>query len=900
MTYMPFAKRNFHLYLLKGLIFTVTFYLCLLHISRSPKNSVTDVVDSDLALSRQELKRLKGKPFDVQAFKLNVDFSSEEEGAKIVAQSKSLLHVKSIQNNDRNSYLLAPCQKTDWFILSLPESIFVKHIAFISYEYYASTYKTIRISASSFYPTDKWNTLAEVETERGQSEIFDISSACDGDGNLDCWAKYIKVELLDFHNFEENYYCSLTSMKVYGSTAVDVLESEISGDNNSFVKDASTLGKVNSELEYITPATDRGMNNITILPKPPDINVDGKYIYNAVKSGEFSSAAINGSSSVAYTDKLYQKTLLQFMTKLASKSYEKGIHRNKYYQLLRFLKKNQCKERSLISVMNANDHIWDHVPISNKHCWRMVLRVKLPECHTWFERLLYYMIKKGFIYSRYNSTHEYFVNHPLLVCERRYGFLGKYSCYSNFYQTSFVTLKSNRKQEGFMPIVHPVLPYRSFYFFFIDGVSRKAVPTSTKVISDAFIVHQFVSGKRLILSDDYVEILEISNRSCTLLMKSALSKNSNRKNILIDMLLKSYANKAKGNNLQVTKDLKFIKFLLSYGVDDVNMFQHDETFPVRTNKRGRAPTGTASHNTEKPFVNVYGTLPRREELANPFKRTQGHKHVLLQLSERVKSLEIFSGQLKMKSQQMNEALDSCLDHLHRFKEINVMPASILRMSKWGDAVQDYTDLVFKSWNMRKIRIIFLHRVPQPFISNHNCIETPISHRFSSCVFFLKGGKGFANGIQKNTCPINKVHLGQVKSGCNSLVMLIHLSIYMRTLKAWKMIDCCRRFGCHCTNCSFYEAPILIWTPHFSNFASNVWSFSFKGKISYFVKICSQYVLGPSFLALRAFMLSVFNIYTISLCFFISQVFWFYRDRANRALIYDIYEKTHRCQRSKTF
>ncbi|GIX64233.1 SUN domain-containing protein 2 [Babesia caballi] len=332
---MLLSPRRRHRYLVQVIFFVLTLFYCLRQISHNRKGAIKDVRDGNESLGQWHKKKLKGKPFDLQVFKLKVDFSSEDAGAKIVAQSKALSQLKNIQNNDRNTYLLAPCQKTDWFILSFPESISVKHVAFVSHEYYASTYKIIRISTSMVYPSEEWHMLAELETERGQSEVFDISPLCGSGDNSGCWAKYLKVELLDFHNFEENYYCSLTSMNVYGSTAVDVLESEITNDTNSQDKGVQLLEdlRLNSELGLSIPEVDITEDTYADAPRE---SARGN-MSPTTEREVLERVLVCRPAYLGAMDSDTRESLFRFMTHLAVKSDSSGINLRLYPRLVRKL-----------------------------------------------------------------------------------------------------------------------------------------------------------------------------------------------------------------------------------------------------------------------------------------------------------------------------------------------------------------------------------------------------------------------------------------------------------------------------------------------------------------------------------------------------------------------------------
>lgn len=138
------GKLQYHvqLYVLRAVLLFSIFYICLLNIIHIPRKHQRQNQHKSFPYSPKK-DRITGKPYNAKTYSLKVDFASDESGAKIVAHSRSLGHVSSIQQKDRNTYMLSPCKDDDWFILSFPESIFIEKIALLSFEYYASTYKYV-------------------------------------------------------------------------------------------------------------------------------------------------------------------------------------------------------------------------------------------------------------------------------------------------------------------------------------------------------------------------------------------------------------------------------------------------------------------------------------------------------------------------------------------------------------------------------------------------------------------------------------------------------------------------------------------------------------------------------------------------------------------------------------
>ncbi|CBZ54877.1 hypothetical protein NCLIV_053020 [Neospora caninum Liverpool] len=179
---------------------------------------------------------LRGRAYEAEAQKLKFDFASVDAGARIVASSRGVTNIKSVQRNDLDSYMLVPCQlQPKFFVISFTEPIHVEQVAVASMEIYASAFRHIQLLGSDVYPTKQWRLLANLETNpREAQEIFDVKRECAAlHGGQACWAKYLKVRLLSYHVVEaQYYYCSLTSFHVFGSTGFQMLESHIHNEGS--------------------------------------------------------------------------------------------------------------------------------------------------------------------------------------------------------------------------------------------------------------------------------------------------------------------------------------------------------------------------------------------------------------------------------------------------------------------------------------------------------------------------------------------------------------------------------------------------------------------------------------------------------------------------------------------
>ncbi|GFE55675.1 Sad1 UNC family protein, putative [Babesia ovis] len=881
-------KKHRSRYIIQAIFCILTLYGCLRHIFNNPESSSPSYT-YDGSPKKYKTKRLQGMPFDLQAFKLKVDFLSEDAGGKIVAHSKDLSHMKSIQNNDPNSYLLAPCQKTDWFIISFPERISVKHIAFVSYEYYASTYKTIRISRSLVYPTETWHTLAEVEMEVSQSEVFDVSALCDKGKNVGCWAKYLKVELLDFHNFEDNYYCSLTSMKVYGSTAVDVLESEITDAPN-------TQDTRDSLLEDLQLETEIGLPAINIGTRSRDYTVErhglARICHDCIVYGNTTKPfGRNCPTSIFIRQRTVYKAFFQFMASLAKRKDTYGINRRLYMRMTRFIDKKECGVHGLMSSLNEKRIRTTCNPISYIRCWNMLFRVQLPLNHKWFEKVIYRMIKQGWINVNVPWTFRGILNTPILVCTRRYGFLGRFICFYHFTYKSF-TLLSTQKIVGFIPTRVPDLSFKCLYVFFSDQTIKKFAPVSRKAVTEAFNGNTFVKGTRFIIPDGSISSIIISRNLCALTINAHMFQNADKMKYVMDLVLKSYVAYKDNIVSRVTKDLGLVRRIADSLNNDMSS-QNISLSTLGSNDRISGPGGY-KHDRWESMTNSARAIS--DDLPDAFTRSEGHEHVLLQLSQRVKALEMVANKLSKKAKQLDANTAAFLEHLNYLSnKMQSKKCQVSNINYYGKHFAREMDIILKTLGVKRFHVVYLHELQKlPFASSSGSVDKVLVGPFSTCTIFIKNGAPLSRDIHQHSCNIDLMMPNQRKGICRMVMPIMHMSRFMHILKRLKLMDCCRRYGCSCLYTGSSDTSFLVWMPHFTRGEDTSCGCPLVGHLYVCISTCIAHLGTMLFGYINCLLGYILNVYTLFTCFVLTQAFWVYRDRSTRALLYNLYCHTAKC------
>ncbi|CDJ51553.1 hypothetical protein, conserved [Eimeria brunetti] len=170
---------------------------------------------------------VQGEQLPASFLRLHFNFASLDAGARVIASSSGMQHIKAVQRPDADTYMLVPCYvPSKYFVLSFSETLKIDFVVIQSFEMYANAFWHIQLLGADTYPTRQWRLIANLQTAADvSSELFDLKSECAALSS--CWAKFLKVRLLTHHDEGPHYYCSLTSFQVFGATGVQFLETQI-------------------------------------------------------------------------------------------------------------------------------------------------------------------------------------------------------------------------------------------------------------------------------------------------------------------------------------------------------------------------------------------------------------------------------------------------------------------------------------------------------------------------------------------------------------------------------------------------------------------------------------------------------------------------------------------------
>ncbi|XP_031495844.1 SUN domain-containing protein 3-like [Nymphaea colorata] len=143
------------------------------------------------------------------------NYAAASKGAKVLAHNKEANGAANILGKDKDKYLRNPCSAEEKFVvIELSEETLVDVVEIANFEHYSSTFKEFELLGSLIYPTEIWVSLGKyIAANSKHAQRFMLSEPK--------WVRYLKLNLLSHYGSE--FYCTLSSVKVYGVDAVERL-----------------------------------------------------------------------------------------------------------------------------------------------------------------------------------------------------------------------------------------------------------------------------------------------------------------------------------------------------------------------------------------------------------------------------------------------------------------------------------------------------------------------------------------------------------------------------------------------------------------------------------------------------------------------------------------------------
>lgn len=146
------------------------------------------------------------------------NYAAFDAGAKMISSSDEMKKASSLLVNDDDRYMMVPCANDKYFVIQLKEEILIDTIAFANLEHYSSGVKEFELLGAATHPTTEWFSLGRFSAvDKNAQQVFPVITSE--------WVRFVKFRWLS--HFGEEYYCTMTYIRVYGRTALEDLRDEL-------------------------------------------------------------------------------------------------------------------------------------------------------------------------------------------------------------------------------------------------------------------------------------------------------------------------------------------------------------------------------------------------------------------------------------------------------------------------------------------------------------------------------------------------------------------------------------------------------------------------------------------------------------------------------------------------
>ena len=144
------------------------------------------------------------------------NYASFDCAATVLKTNPRSKSSSSVLLESKDSYMLNECAVSNKFIIvELCDDILIDTVVLANFEFFSSTFRTVKISISDRYPVkaDRWKALGTFEARNTREiQAFPIDNPL-------IWARYLRVEFLTHYGNE--YYCPVSLVRVHGTTMME-------------------------------------------------------------------------------------------------------------------------------------------------------------------------------------------------------------------------------------------------------------------------------------------------------------------------------------------------------------------------------------------------------------------------------------------------------------------------------------------------------------------------------------------------------------------------------------------------------------------------------------------------------------------------------------------------------
>lgn len=178
----------------------------------------------DMNSDVQKNKTQKVKKQEKRKHKIRKNFASIDCGGKVVSANKEASNILSVLKDDKDAYMLNPCNVKAWFVVELCDRIQIDSIDIANFEMFSSTPSSFIVYVTSRYPSGSWEKVGIFDAgPEKQIQTYNFDEKFYG--------RYIKIEIKKYHGKE--HYCPLSLLRVFGITEVEQFEDDSESDNSN-------------------------------------------------------------------------------------------------------------------------------------------------------------------------------------------------------------------------------------------------------------------------------------------------------------------------------------------------------------------------------------------------------------------------------------------------------------------------------------------------------------------------------------------------------------------------------------------------------------------------------------------------------------------------------------------
>ena len=179
-----------------------------------------------------------------------VNFAEQAAGAVILAKNAGAKGSKNLLTDDEDKYCMSPCGEQKFVVIGLSEDCIVQSLTLTNHERYSSGVRDFLVLGSQAYPTKEWMVLGNFTAlDQGGEQVFAMQTR-------KVWARYIK--LVWKSHYRNEYYCTMSQIKVHGQTIMQDLHEAVSGS-------ALTVGSPSAQTATESPSVSTPVGDLGVV-----------------------------------------------------------------------------------------------------------------------------------------------------------------------------------------------------------------------------------------------------------------------------------------------------------------------------------------------------------------------------------------------------------------------------------------------------------------------------------------------------------------------------------------------------------------------------------------------------------------------------------------------------------